>query len=141
MKLRLTAAIAAGACAVAIGACGGDDETPAETGPRDPTPLSKSEYLEQADRLCARANEQLDAIEDERDFQTEGSPIIQSTLAALGALPAPSRDQEQLDKVFAAGEDGLSTLEAATKPPRRDPFARFTQLAEDYGFEGGCTNN
>lgn len=43
--------------------------------------------------------------------------------------------------MYAAGEDSLATLESAMEPPQGDPFKEFTQLADGYGFEGGCTRN
>ena len=154
LKTRFSALIAGGACAVALGACGGDDAqtTPADTAPSTtgasgsetaPTTgaLDKKEYLEQADEICANANKEINAIDSEEAFQTEAPPLIQGALTELRALPAPEGDEQQLDDVYSKGEEALATLEGATEPPQGDPFEEFTKAADDYGFKGGCTRN
>ena len=151
MRKRLTSVVAAAACAAAVAACGGDDAqtTPADTAPSttgasgsETAPatgaLDKKEYLQQADEICARTNEELS---DVQDFQAEGPPIIEGALGELRALPAPEGDEEQLNEVYTEGEEALGTIQGATEPPQGDPFKSFTKAAEDYGFEGGCTGN
>lgn len=142
LRIWMTAA----AIAAVVAGCGDDDE--ATTGAADtttatstetsPEPLSKKDYLEQADAICLRVNEEIQGIQS---FPEEGPPIIEGGLAELRALPAPEGEEEQLDEVYTAGDDALGTLEGATEPPQGDPFKEFTQLADDYGFEGGCTRN
>jgi hypothetical protein len=141
MRIRATAGLAAASLALALGACGNDEEvTTGEATETTKTDLSKEEYIVQADAICLRVNQDLQGI-DEEAFQQEGVPIIEQGLADLRAIPAPQGDEEQVGRVLDAGDEELATLQEATEPPRGDPFEEFTRLADDYGFKDGCTRN
>ena len=143
LRIWMTAVV----IAAAIVGCGDDDEattgaaadtTTATSTETSAEPLSKKEYVEQADEICLRVNDEVQGVQS---FPEEGPPIIEGGLAELRALPQPEGDEEQLDEVYTAGEEALATLEGATEEPQEDPFKEFTKLADDYGFEGGCTRN
>lgn len=139
MSIRTIPVLAVAVLALALGACGDDDEaaTTGEATETTATDLSKEEYLVQADAICLQVNQDLQDVEE----QQEGTPIIEQGLADLRAIPAPQGDEEQVGAVLDAGDEGLATLQQATEEPQGDPFAEFTKLAEDYGFKGGCARN
>ena len=140
MKRSLAGALALSA-ALALGACGDDEEeetTGAETG-AETTALTKDAYIDQASEICARVNRDLAQIQN---FPREGPPVIEDGLADLRALPAPEGEEERVDEMLSAGEQGLEEVQQqaeAGRPPRGDPFHEFTELAQDFGIEGGCT--
>ena len=118
--------------------CGGEDETSAgEDESSEPTTLTKDEYLAEANAVCARVNQDLQAAEDFQD----GPPIIEQGLGELENIPRPEGDEEQLAEIYAEGQEAVAKLEGAQRPPSGDPFKKFTQLASDYGFKEGCSGN
>lgn len=140
MKTRLATALAVGAAALALGACGDDEDetTPAEEGGAT-TALTKEAYIREANETCARINEDLAQIEN---FPQDGPPVIEQGLSELRSLPAPEGDEEQVDEMLSAGEQGLEELREqvdAGEQGGQDTFDEFTRLAQQYGIEGGCT--
>jgi hypothetical protein len=145
MAIRGMATLTAGIVVLGLGACGDDDEGAGTTGAAAETTtpdLSKKEYLARADAVCLRVNQELETVEDDPEaFQQEGLPIIEAGLEDLRAIPPPPGDEERIGKVLTAGENTAIALRDAAEPPRTDPFDEFTRLADDYGFEDGCTRN
>jgi hypothetical protein len=79
-----------------LAGCGGDGGEGAE-------PLSKSEWIEQADEICAQADEDIEALGDPTtldeigELTDEASGISRGALADLRALRPPEEDQATVD--------------------------------------------
>lgn len=120
-----------------IVACGGGEE-PVDEGDTT-TAVTKQEYLQQADAVCVRINRELQATFQQRDVE-QAVTIMREGVSDLRALPQPEGDEEQLDQIYTAAEQAIDKFE---QNPRGagNVFGQFTKLAQEYGFEGGCTGN
>ena len=149
-------ALAVSAALVAAG-CGGDDETTSTTtsGASGATgasgaPLTHAEYVAQADAICAAGDKEIEAAgQSLGDAPTEAVlegfvddtvvPAIQKQYDALAALPAPEGEEEQVDDLLSALQDGVDTLnEDPTLITAGDsadgPFADANKAAQDFGL-------
>jgi hypothetical protein len=138
---RTLAIALAASAALALGACGDDDEETngGETG-GEATALTKDAYIEQATEICARTNRELEQLQG--SFQEEGLPLIEQNMADLRALPAPEGEEAQVDAMLSAGEQAVELERQAAETGREvgeDPFTEFERLAQQFGIEGGCT--
>jgi hypothetical protein len=140
MTRNLATALAVSA-ALALGACGDDEEetTGGETGGQT-TALTKDAYIEQASEICARTNGELGQMHG--NIQQDLA-VIEQEMADLRALPAPEGEEAQVDAMVSAGEHALEierqAAEAGGEVQGEDPYFEFTRLAQQFGVEGGCT--
>jgi hypothetical protein len=122
--------------------CGGDDEADAAE------PLSKSEFVTQADKICADGNADLEteaeALGDEPSqeeieaFATDTLvPNLQAQHDDLDALGAPEGDEDEVQAILDALQEGIDALESdpAAVTSSDDPLAEASELAGDYGLE------
>lgn len=144
--LRLAYLGAACLASLAIVACGGDDDK----GP------SKADYVKKANALCA-ANDKKQAElvqtafedsdnptpEEAQEFLRQGAPISKAGLADLRELEQAEGDEEELDKIYAAADRGVSVVEEASQDPdaslellqdEEGPFEEANELARAYGL-------
>ncbi|HEX8744934.1 MAG TPA: hypothetical protein VF712_17550 [Thermoleophilaceae bacterium] len=135
------------AAALALAACGGDDDK----GP------SKDEFVQKADAICAKSDREGEAIA-KRSFENpkkptpeeaqaairEAVPMQKEALAELKALEEPEGDEQTLDEYYAAIEKGITTFETAAEDPQLSlellaagdaPFAEANELAKEYGMK------
>jgi len=126
------------ALCVVLAACGGGEE-PAGEGDAT-TAITKEEYLQQADDICARINQELQPAFEQRDVEQAVS-IMREGISDLRALPQPPGDEGQLDEIYTSAERGIDRFEQGPPQTGRSPFNEFTKLADSYGFAGGCTQN
>jgi hypothetical protein len=140
----------AGALALAVLAgCGGDDDE-GEFSPVVSEPLTKVEFLREADRICIGAEAQIEAAADDlltgrgRPDPDEVEqvalnvviPALESEVAAIGALTPPPGDEDRVQAILDATERGI---EAVRSDPRDvsggipAPLREAQQLAEAYG--------
>ena len=120
--------------AIALAACGGDDE------PQRP---SKAQYVRQANAICAAANERVEPLlrehlmkrpptaRDVAAFAGAVVPIERETLAKLRDIPAPAGDASTVARIYDAATRATDTLLAGRKRsspghahPRRRPVRR-----------------
>jgi hypothetical protein len=135
--------------AAAAAGCGSDDE-PGDFSPVVSDPLSKVEFLREADRICFASEARIEAAAD--DLVTGGSepepsevervaisivvPALESEVRAIRAIGAPEGDEQQVDAILAATEQGIAAIE---RDPRGlldgvpAPLTRAQRLAEAYG--------
>ncbi len=138
------------AIALVAGGCGDDAEA-----------LTKDEYLQRANAICAASNAQADLIflevtadlpdeptpqqvnEAVVEIGTRTTPIIEAQLDDLRALRAPEGDEDTLavlfDDVEAAQEEFVQLAEDAAAGDQaafraEDPFADVDQRAIQYGL-------
>ncbi len=149
MSKRYGCAIAVALLAAGAGAgCGGDDEEP----------LSKAEYIEQGDAICAKAQEEgekqveemfgdLGADEEPSEEQLTTlvedviKPNTEGQLSDLRDLAPPEGDEDTLNGIYDGVEEGLAQIEDDPKIllGDEDPFAAPSEEAADYGFKE-CSN-
>ena len=144
-------------CAVAIVACGGDDDAPIVPVQTTTTPvegLDKDEFINQGDAICAEADAAISSVSAETDSDaavqvSEQRDIVEGMLEQLEGLGAPPEDEETLDDFFTALEEWIDALDKQELAAERDDTASVESLstevdaaesearaaAEDYGFE------
>jgi hypothetical protein len=118
----------------------------------DSASLTKAQFIKQADKICAEADEKL--VIDYRAFvKSHGIkgrpskpqslevaeeiylPNIENRLEDLQKLSPPVGDEDQVKKIFAATEDAIAV---ASKNPEatlgKSPFEKSKALTTAYGF-------
>ena len=115
-------------------------------------PLKKSQFVKQADAICATAQGEREAQakelaeQGESDDSEDAEEAIQKILEPvdkmtdeLGDLGPPKGEEKEVEAIVAAYEEGASKLEAdPAGPDSVSAFDKANQLAEDYGLTG-CT--
>jgi hypothetical protein len=144
-RARLGAALAL----AALAGCGGDDE-PDDFSPVVVEPLSKVEFLDEADRICFASEARIEAAADdlvtrrrdpapaevERVALGVVVPALESEVRAIRALGAPDGDEQEVEEILSATEQGIAAIE---RDPRGlldgvpAPLGRAQRLAEAYG--------
>lgn len=127
------------ATALALGAgCGDDEES-----------LTKAEFIEQADAICAAGNEELNSLDS--DFGAGKSPaeivdsfvseelipVLRAEHDEIEALGAPEGDEAEVENLLASLQEAI---DAAEEDPMAfvisdDAFAAADKAAEDYGLK------
>jgi hypothetical protein len=147
-RLLVVAALTLATGSIAAG-CGGGDED-GETTPTAAA-LSKEEFLKQGNQICAASEKQIDAeaqkvFGNQQPSQSEvesfatktAIPTLQFEIAGIEALPAPSGDEDQVNAIVSAAQQGLDELKAdpslITAEGQDDPFAEAKRLAKQYGL-------
>ena len=160
MRLRTSWLVALALTAVVAVGCGDDDEetTTAATGAETTTeatgePLSKEEFIAQADQICSEGDAQIDQAagetfaegeptpEEEEAFVTDTAlPNIQGQIDGIRALTPPEGDEKDVAAILDAAQTAID--EAEEDPSLlgpggegSDPFAKASKLAQDYGLE------
>lgn len=145
MKIRLFPLLMLGS-ALTLSACGGDGDKP-----------SKDEFVEKADALCVKTNdegtklaeESFDDIakptgEEAQAFIEKAVPLQRELLDDIGDLERPDGDDDEIEELLDATEEGTKTIEEAGGSPEtalallesgKDPLAKADELAKDYGLE------
>jgi hypothetical protein len=168
MKNRISIPIALVCAAFALGVagCGGDDETSSTTttsstsvgatGATGGEPLTKDEFIAQADAVCAAGDQTINAAgqslgqnptEEQLTEVITGTvvPTISGEFDAIDALTPPEGDEDAIAELLASGR---AAIEEITDNPERlyaagqdNPFAEVNQLAQDYGFKDCGSDN
>ena len=127
--------------------CGGDERT--TTGFTEPPPLTKAEFLAEADRICFAIESQIEASLD--DFVNDDNPDpaqvrrvverivvprLRSEVETIRLLDPPPADVDEIERILAATERGTERLEADPEaavdrvPPE---LRKAERLARAYG--------
>lgn len=133
---------------VGLGAC--DDD--GVTGTNGDQALTREQYVERANALCARLGSDSEELADEtfggldrqpteeelQAYQRKATALQRETLADLRGLPAPEGDEEQVAAIYDELERVLEQLEAVPVSSPGEPgdvsLDRFRRLANDYGL-------
>jgi hypothetical protein len=121
---------------LAVG-CGGGGES-----------ISKEDFIEQADEICAAGSEELDAILDELEPATPTSddiaeflrddyvPNIRAQIDDIRELGFPEGDEDELDAILDDSESVLDDIEEdpQTAVQQANPFAEVNQQLQEYGL-------
>ncbi len=159
MRRSLPLAVLASA-ALAFAGCGDDDKSEGDGGA--PT---KATYIEQADELCRKTNDEgrklnaevqkflaggdVSALKAAAPGLDEAHALGERSLAEFKRIPRPAGDEQQLDKMFAAYDAQVAMLGKLADAARSGNGQAFrTQLLEQtsavanshgqaqaYGFE------
>ena len=140
--------------AAGIAGCGGDDDG-------DSGPLTKDEFIAQADQICADATASTDAQEEEfnsaiegedleaaADLLTEGNTTVEDAIAEIEALEPPEEDQATVDEFIELSHqqadlgtelaDAVRAGDGATidelSAQANDLEEQSDTLADDYGM-------
>jgi hypothetical protein len=146
-----------GAALVAAG-CGGDDDatsaatTTGATGSGGGEPLSKQEFISEADAICKQGdkeiaeagreqfgNERQPSEEEQEQFVTDTViPNIQNQVDSIRSLTPPEGDEDQVTAILDAAQEGIAKgvqdPSSFTVGAGEDPFAEANRLAQDYGL-------
>jgi hypothetical protein len=137
-----------------LAGCGGDDdpapETPVVTPTTEKTPaISKQDFIEQGDGICAEVNAALGALDStDAEATAERADLYDGMVDKLRGLGKPD-DEAGLDAVLSSGDDlaaaesdaadaadqGDDTALAAAESEASASQAEFAAAASDYGFE------
>lgn len=150
--IALIAALVAAALLVA--GCGGSSDDSSGS-----APISKEEFIAKADAVCKKGNEALEkelfkflrknrtggslrkpsVEQNEKFIETVLIPTLQKEITELKALGVPEGDEEKVDAMIAALEEGLETAEDETETVAAGTadmvFGIASRLAGEYGLE------
>lgn len=136
------------AALVAAGCGGGDDSSAADS-------ISKEEFIAKADAICKRSNERMEAalvdvikgeslkkLSEAKSEKLVGSvlvPNISRELEELKELGVPDGDDERVDAMISALEEGLETAEdnpeVVATTSSDTIFGIASRIAQEYGLE------
>jgi hypothetical protein len=146
----LAVVLAAGLIAAGCGGDDDDDTTAATTTTEAAAtgePLSKAEFIEQGDEICADANKELRELEQQEfgggapseqeasEFGDELADNIQSQIDGLRGLTPPEGDEDEIAQTLDAGQEGVDQLREAETPTQTPGLAEASRMLRDYGFE------
>ena len=136
--------------ALALAGCGGEATTTTSTGGR--VPLTKAEFIAQADRICFAVESQIEAALD--DFVTSKQkpdpaqvrrvareivvPRLHEEVATIRLLEPPAADRDEVDAILEATERGADQIAADPEAAvDRVPsgLREAERLARDYGSD------
>ena len=134
---------------VLVSGCGGDDEEGGFS-PVVSDPVSKVEFLRQADEICystesrieAAADDLLDGSGDPDPAEVEQVaigivvPALESEVAAIGALGVPEGDEDKVEGILDATRAGIAEIEAdpqALLDGAPQSLVEAEQLSRRYG--------
>ncbi len=126
-------------------ACGGGDDESTTTS--EPEPLTKTEFVAQAEEICAEGNQAIEtAAEDISAEPTDEEitefaeevliPNVQQQHDDLAALGAPEGDEEAVEEILSSLQAGLDLVkdDPASLLSSEDPLGEASDLAEAYGL-------
>lgn len=139
----LALALAAGLIAVG---CGDDDETtttsstttaatgaPGATGAATGEPLTKADFVEQADQICADGNAEIGQLQNPSPEDIAAN--IQQQVDDIRALTPPEGDEQEIADIVDTADDGVQQLEDTGKFQKAPALQEATQLANQYGLK------
>ena len=128
---------------LALIGCGGDDE-----GSGSGEPLTKAEFLEQGNAVCAEGNEAIDDAaadlsqnspqEEIEAFASETLvPEVQEQIDGLSELSPPEGDEAKVEAIIEAAQEANDQVEEDPSliTSSEDPFNEANDLASEYGLE------
>ncbi len=142
-------AVALAAVVMIVGCGGSDDGSGGES-------ISKEEFIVKADAVCKRSNERMEKafgefLKANRDIKKPTDPALQQLVGdvmvpsikreieELRALGVPSGDEEKVEAMVAALEEGLETAEdnpkVVTSASSDTIFGIASRIAGEYGLE------
>jgi hypothetical protein len=149
-------ALAAVAVALVVAGCGGGDSSTSSSAGT----ISKEAFIKKADAICKKGSEQMQqgfatylrknkksivALRHPSKADYEGLiggvliPNLEREIEAIRALGAPSGDEQRIEEILTALEEGIETAEndpkAVTHSSSEVIFGIGSRLAKEYGLE------
>lgn len=135
--------------ALAVAGCGGGDSSTASSS------ISKEKFVTKADAICKKGTERMQAAifaalkhprnltkvsktEQEKIVATAMVPSVSREVKELRALPIPEGDEEKVDAMLTALEEGIETAERDPEAVTKSSDAVFgisSRIAGEYGLE------
>lgn len=127
------------AAALVIAGCGGDDGAEPPPAPDEPVPLTKEEFLFEADRICLSIESQIEAAADDyagtdpKDADPEEVrrlvnrivvPRLRAEVDTIALLEPPRADVAVIERILEATERGAAALE-------KDPLSVLDGIPPD----------
>lgn len=136
--------------ALAVGGCGGSSDSSSSTGS-----ISKEKFVAKADAICKKGTERTQAAifaalkhpqnltkvskaEQEKIVATAMVPSVSREVKELRALPIPEGDEEKVDAMITALEEGVETAEHDPEAVTKSSDAVFgisSRIAGEYGLQ------
>ncbi|MGC1166548.1 MAG: hypothetical protein WA862_10610 [Solirubrobacterales bacterium] len=138
------------AIAAVVAGCGGSDDS------TETVVLTKAEFIEQGDAICAKGSKQIEEEADEfaadNDIDTSNpskeeqeevittvvAPALQTQADEITELGAPDGEEERVTAIIEALEAGAQELEdepGALLESEGDPLGEANKLANEFGFK------
>ena len=143
LRKALSALALTGASVLLLAACGSSGSDTTAT-------ITKAAFLKQGNAICANGNKEIDQAsknlgqngEQPSQAQLEKFvnetvlPSVEKQVAALEALPVPSGDEDQVQAILDAANQGIDQgkQDPTSLTGNSDPFAKASQLANEYGL-------
>ena len=154
-KLSILALLIALAVALPVVGCGDDDDDDAggdggtTTSAGGGEPLSKQEFISQADRICAQGDAEIDrggqefagtsGEEVDELVLTVIAPGYRDQIEQIRELTPPEGDEAEIDEFLNTFEDGIEQLEAdpsqLANGEALKTIVEARSLAFEYGFK------
>jgi hypothetical protein len=142
---RLSAAVAGVLAigAIAAAGCGGSDDN--DSSGLETSDLSKSEWIAQANQICIEGDKDIGQqageffngkptpAESTRFSHEVVLPSIQAQVAQIRELGAPEGDEEQVETMLEAVDEGLAKAETDSSALREGALDEGTALVQGYG--------
>jgi hypothetical protein len=119
-------------CLLAAGCMNGSGSSDAESADAR---LTKAEYIEQADAICARFDSELDALaqpqtlDDLAAMATEAKPIAEAGVDELRALNPPEELEEQVDAWLVLNEKNIEAIDQLREAAESGDETKVQQVA------------
>ena len=147
MSKGLIAVVAAAMLALlVVTGCGSSDDSDS---------LTKAEFVAKADAICKKGEKSIEdgaeEFAEDNDVDTEKptkeqqeevivqvlAPEIRQQAVEIGDLGAPSGDEDEVEAIVVAVEDGADELEddPAQLIEGTNPLAKGSELAKEYGLK------
>jgi hypothetical protein len=143
------------AAAAILAGCGSDSSSSASATDEAAAPLSKAEFVKQADKICEKGikkkDEAVSAALKEQAEKAQAAPTAKETaklveetvlpsysetVEQLSQLGVPKGDEAKVEKMTGEFESALKALEAdPAKANESNPFEPADKAAEAYGIE------
>jgi hypothetical protein len=147
---RGTCVVVAMLIALAAAGCGGSSDSSSSTGS-----ISKEKFVAKADAICKKGTERMQAAifavlkhprnltkvskaEQEKIVATAMVPSVSREVKELRALPIPEGDEDKVDAMITALEEGVETAERDPEAVTKSSDAVFgisSRIAGEYGLE------
>lgn len=142
---RSLAVSAVTALLLTLGACGGSDDSSDDgaTGSTESGSISKADFIEQADAICAAGDDATDELPDPTTEEeaidlivSDIVPSIRGQISDIRDLGFPEGDEELLDGILTDAEDLLDQIEADPGAflTSESPFADTNAALTEYGI-------
>jgi hypothetical protein len=138
-----------------LAGCGSDSSSNASATDEAAAPLSKAQFVKQAEEICQKGlkkkDEAVSAALKELTEQAQGAPTAQDTakmveesvlpsyskiVDQLSQLGAPKADEAKVEKLMGEFEAALKTVETdPVKATKSNPFEPADKAAAAYGIE------